>query len=78
MHFDWGASQFVSKTFQVGLVGYVYDEVGCDSGSGDHVGCFRSRVVGMGPQMGFILPISTTTQGYLNLKAYRESMQREP
>jgi hypothetical protein len=72
MHFDWGASQFLTKQFQVGLVGYVYDEVGCDSGSGDHVGCFKSRVIGVGPQVGFIIPISTTTQGYLNLKGYRE------
>jgi hypothetical protein len=72
MHFDWGASQFLTKRFQVGLVGYVYDEIGCDSGSGDRVGCFQSRVIGVGPQVGFIIPISTTTQGYLNIKGYKE------
>ena len=72
LHFDWGASQFLTKQFQMGLVGYVYDEIGCDSGSGDRVGCFKSRVIGVGPQVGFIIPISTTTQGYLNLKGYRE------
>jgi hypothetical protein len=72
VHFDWGASQFLTKQFQVGVVGYVYNEAGCDSGSGDQVGCFKSRVVGVGPQVGFIIPISTTTQGYLNLKGYRE------
>jgi hypothetical protein len=72
MHFDWGASQFLTKQFQVGLVGYVYKEVGCDSGSGDRVGCFQSQVVGIGPQLGFIIPLSTTTQGYLNLKGYKE------
>jgi hypothetical protein len=32
-------------------VGYVYKEVGCDSGSGDRVGCFQSQVVGVGPQL---------------------------
>jgi hypothetical protein len=53
MHFDWGASQFLTKQFQVGLVGYVYQEVGCDSGSGDRVGCFQSRVVGVGPAARF-------------------------
>jgi len=42
MHFDWGASQFLTKQFLVGAVGYVYKEVGCDSGSGDRVG-FASR-----------------------------------
>jgi Putative MetA-pathway of phenol degradation len=72
MHFDWGASQFLTKQFQAGLVGYVYLEVGCDSGSGDRVGCFQSRVVGVGPQLGFIIPLSAMTQGYLNLKSYWE------
>jgi hypothetical protein len=42
MHLDWGASQFLTKQFQVGLVGYLYKEIGCDSGSGDRVGCFQS------------------------------------
>jgi hypothetical protein len=31
-----------------------------------------SRVFGVGPQVGFIIPISTTTQGYLNIKGYKE------
>ena len=57
---------------QVGLVGYVYKEVGCDSGSGDHVGCFQSQVVGVGPQFGYVIPLTTATQGYLNLKSYWE------
>jgi hypothetical protein len=71
MHFDWGASQFLTKQVQVGLVGYVYKEVGCDSGSGDQVGCFQSQVVGIGPQIGFIFPVGNM-QGYLNFKAYKE------
>ena len=72
MHLDWGASQFLTKQWQVGLVGYLYQELGCDSGSGDHVGCFQSRVVGVGPQIGYIFPIGDKMQGYLNLKAYGE------
>ena len=72
MHFDWGASQFLTKQVQVGVVGYVYRELGCDTGAGDRVGCFQSQVVGAGPQLGFIIPLSTTTQGYLNLKSYWE------
>ena len=35
LHFDWGASQFLTKQVQVGLVGYAYKDIGCDSGSGD-------------------------------------------
>src|SRR4029077_9546984 len=72
MHLDWGASQFLTKQWQVGLVGYLYQEIGCDSGSGDHVGCFQSRVVGVGPQLGYIFPVGDHTQGYLNLKGYKE------
>lgn len=71
MHFDWGASQFLTKQFQIGVVGYAYKELGCDSGSGDHVGCFQSQVFGAGPQAGFIFPVGEM-QGYLNVKAYKE------
>jgi len=72
MHLDWGASQFLSKQTFVGPVGYVYRQISCDSGSGDHVGCFESQVVGIGPQIGHIFPINKDLQGYLNLKAYGE------
>ena len=72
MHLDWGASQFLTKQWQVGLVGYWYQQLSCDSGSGDRVGCFESRVVGIGPQIGYIVPISKEWQGYLNLKGYGE------
>ena len=71
MHLDWATSQFLTKQFQFGVVGYVYNEVGCDSGSGDRVGCFQSRVIGVGPQIGFVIPMGTI-QGYLNFKAYME------
>jgi hypothetical protein len=71
MHFDWGASQFISKQTLIGLVGYVYEQLGCDSGSGDRVGCFRSQVASIGPQVGFLFPVGNM-QGYLNLKAYWE------
>jgi len=72
MHLDWGASQFVTKQLQLGLVGYVYQQLSCDSGARDRVGCFESRVFGVGPQIGYILPPGTTHQTYLNLKGYKE------
>jgi Putative MetA-pathway of phenol degradation len=72
LHFDWGASQFLTKQVQVGLVGYVYKEIGCDSGSGDRVGCFQSQVFGVGPQFGYIFPLSQGLQGYINVKGYGE------
>ena len=70
-HIDWAASQFLSKQFSVGVVGYLYAEPGCDSGSGDRVGCFQSRVVGIGPQASYLFPVGDM-QGYFNLKAYFE------
>lgn len=56
MHLDWGVSQFLTKQAQIGLVGYVYQQIGCDSGSGDRVDCFQSWVIGVGPQFGYIFP----------------------
>jgi hypothetical protein len=72
MHLDWGASQFLTKQWQVGLVGYWYNQLSCDSGSGDRLGCFESRVAGIGPQIGYVIPISKDWQGYINLKGYKE------
>jgi hypothetical protein len=76
-HLDWGASQYLSKQWFVGVVGYVYDQVTSDSGSGDHVGSFESRVIGLGPQVGYLFPLGKwdglgEMQGYLNLKGYGE------
>jgi hypothetical protein len=74
-HVDWGLSQFLTKQFQIGTVGYIYQQVSCDSGSGDRIGCFESRVLGIGPQVGFIFPMETPfgiKQGYLNIRAYAE------
>jgi hypothetical protein len=70
-HLDWDASQFLTQQVLVGLVGYAYKEVGCDSGSGDLIGCFQSQVLGVGPQVGFIFPVGGM-QGYLNFKGYGE------
>jgi hypothetical protein len=71
MHFDWGASQFLTKQWQVGLVGYAYQQISDDTGAGARLGGFRSRVFGVGPQIGYILPLGHY-QGYLNLKGYKE------
>ena len=72
MHLDLGASQFLTKQWQVGLVGYLYDQLTCDSGPGNRVGCFEGRVAGIGPQIGYLFPISKEWQGYVNVKGYKE------
>jgi hypothetical protein len=70
-HLDWGASKFVSKQVHVGLVGYFYNQITDDSGALPILGGFRSRVIAIGPQVGYIFPLGTM-QGYLNLKGYYE------
>jgi hypothetical protein len=70
-HFDWGASRFLSKQLFAGLVGYVYQQVTDDFGAAPFLGGFRSRVFGLGPQLGYIFPIGDK-QGYLNFKGYKE------
>ena len=71
-HLDWGVSQFLSKQFQIGAVGYMYNQISPDSGAAAFLGSNESRVFGVGPQIGYIFPISDTNQGYLNLKGYYE------
>ena len=71
-HFDWGLSHFLSKQVFVGFVGYAYQQITDDFGQPAILGGFRSRVLGIGPQIGYIFPIGDKMQGYLNLKAYGE------
>ena len=70
-HLDWGASQFLSKQVQVGLVGYFYEQLTGDDGCAPILCPFKSRVIGIGPQIGYIFPVGGM-QGYLNLKGYGE------
>jgi hypothetical protein len=70
-HLDWGASQFLSEHWHVGLVGYVYQQVTSDSGSGATLGDFKSRVAGIGPQVGYFFELWERTW-YVNVKGYYE------
>ena len=70
-HFDWGASHFVTKQLFVGVAGYAYQQITDDSGQNPILGGFRSRVLGMGPQIGYIFPVGNM-QGFLGVRAYGE------
>jgi hypothetical protein len=70
-HFDWGVSQFMSKQVFVGFVGYTYQQITDDFGQPAVLGGFRSRVLGIGPQFGYIFPIGDN-QAFLGVKAYGE------
>jgi hypothetical protein len=70
-HFDWGTSHFFTKQFQLGLVGYYFQQVTDDSGVPAALGGFRSRVAAVGPQIGYLFPVGNM-QGYVNLKGFKE------
>jgi hypothetical protein len=70
-HFDWGASKFFTKQFHAGLVGYAFQQLTADSGSGATLGDFKSRVFAVGPQIGYLFPLGDM-QGYVNLRGYGE------
>jgi hypothetical protein len=70
-HTDWGASQFLTKQLQVGLVGYFYNQLTADQGCLPQLCPFKSQVTGIGPQIGYIFPVAGM-QGYINLKGYGE------
>ena len=70
-HLDWGASQFLSKQVQVGLVGYFYNQLTPDRGCAPQLCPFESRVIGIGPQLGYLFPVGNM-QGYFNIKGYGE------
>ncbi len=50
VHLDWSLSKFFTKHFKFGAAGYFYNQASCDHGLGDQLGCFESRVLGVGPQ----------------------------
>jgi hypothetical protein len=70
-HLDWAAAQFLSKQVFVGVVGYVYDQLTPDHGCAPILCPFESRVIGLGPQLGYLFPVGTM-QGYFNIKGYGE------
>jgi hypothetical protein len=71
-HLDWGASHFLSKNFKISMAGYYFQQITGESGPGATLGDFKGRVLGIGPQVGFLFPLSKEHQGYVNLKAYRD------
>jgi len=70
-HLDWAVSQFLSANWQVGLAGYVYNQLSGDSGSGNQLGSFKSRVAAVGPELGYSFDYNNQS-AYFNLRAYYE------
>jgi hypothetical protein len=61
----------VTKQIELGAAGYFYNQASCDTGAGALLGCFETRVLGVGPQFGYVIPLGNL-QGYLNIKGYRD------
>ena len=70
-HFDWGASHYLTKQLFVGIAGYAYQQITDDSGQSPILGGFRSRIFGVGPQIGYSFPVGDM-QGSLSLRGYGE------
>ena len=51
------ASRLVTKRLQIGVVAYGYQQISSDRDAGDRLGCFKSSVYGVGPLIGYIVPI---------------------
>lgn len=70
-HFDLAASKFLSEQVHAGVAGYYYQQLTGDDGSGATLGDFKSRVFGVGPQIGYFVPAGEM-QAYVNLKGFYE------
>ena len=70
-HLDWAVSQFLSKSFHLGIVGYVYDQITGDSGSGDKLGSFESKAVALGGEVGYFFSVAGR-QWYANVRGYTD------
>jgi hypothetical protein len=70
-HLDWAVSPYLTEKMHIGAVGYFYNQLTGDRGPGARLGEFKSRVAGIGPQIGFFFPVAER-EGYLNFRGYYE------
>jgi hypothetical protein len=70
-HVDFGASYSFNDSLYAGAVAYIYNQLSPDTGGSARLGDFRSKVAGVGPQVGW----SFTGAGLafdVNLRGYKE------
>ena len=70
-HVDLEASRFLTKQFYVGAVGYTFNQLTGDTGSGATLGPYISRISAVGPEVGYLFPVGEM-QGSLSLRGYWE------
>jgi hypothetical protein len=66
-HTDLEASRFLYKRFFVGAVGYYFNQLTGDSGSGATLGPYLTRIAAVGPEVGVLFPVGEL-QGSLSLR----------
>ena len=60
LHFDGAIQQILPAGpgfLTLGVEGFYFDQVTCDSGSGAVLGCFKGMTAGAGPVLGYVLPV---------------------
>ena len=68
-HLDWAMSEVFQERLHIGLVGYGYQQLTDDTGAGATLGAFRSRVFGVGPQIGCATEVFGR-EWYANVKSF--------
>jgi hypothetical protein len=71
MHLDWATSKFITKQWQLGVVGYAYKQLSCDSGAATGSAASSRRCSASGRRSAIVIPLGDL-QGYVNLKGYGE------
>jgi hypothetical protein len=71
LHVDWTVARHFSQTFWAGLVGYHYQQLTGDSGTGAFLGDFKGRVTALGGAVGTTLMLGQTPVS-ANVRIYRE------
>jgi hypothetical protein len=71
LHFDGAVQQILPAGpgfLTLGAEGFYFQQMTCDSGSGAVLGCFKGRTAGLGPVLGYVLPMGKTESLVFELK----------
>jgi len=71
LHLEWAVGKSITKEWKVGFIGYHYQQISDDSGSGAVLGGYRGRVTAVGGMISHMFHVSHTPM-QLSLKLLRE------
>ncbi|WP_244644266.1 SphA family protein [Azorhizobium oxalatiphilum] len=70
-HAEWALTKTLSKEWSAGLIGYYYQQITGDSGSGAQLGAYEGRVAALGGTIAYNFEVGKTPVS-ARLKVYRE------